>query len=113
MVAELSLVFIRPFDYRITLRFAVGSRPLDIKWFRDDVQIPRYSDYITRYNEATGECVLEIPEVFAEDAGVFMIQAINEAGIGKCYCNLKVCCYLIADSRNWPSERSARGLLVN
>jgi Immunoglobulin I-set domain len=63
---------------------------LDIKWFKDDVEIPSHADYKTLYDKSTGQCVLEIPEVFAEDAGVFMIQAINEAGIGKCYCNLKV-----------------------
>ncbi|XP_055338080.1 LOW QUALITY PROTEIN: titin-like [Paramacrobiotus metropolitanus] len=67
-----------------------GTTPLEIKWFKDDVEIPKHADYLTRYNQATGECVLEIPEVFAEDAGVFMIQAVNQAGIGKCYCNLKV-----------------------
>ena len=72
--------------------FIQGTKPLAIKWFKDEVEIPDGADYVTRYDENTGECVLEIPEVFAEDAGVFQIQATNDAGVGKCYCNLRVSC---------------------
>ncbi|XP_074642495.1 uncharacterized protein LOC141899810 [Tubulanus polymorphus] len=74
---------------RVQLTCRVTGQPEpSVSWYREEILIENSPDYqIT----ADGEIqTLTIPEVFAEDAGTFMVRAINPAGEAKCYAKLMV-----------------------
>ncbi|ELT91007.1 hypothetical protein CAPTEDRAFT_109758, partial [Capitella teleta] len=52
----------------------------ELTWFRDDNNIDNTEEFLIKYNDDTGECVLTIAECFPEDAGLFKCVASNPLG---------------------------------
>ena len=66
----------------------VGHPPCQIMWFKDGVEVTANPDFhVLQEGELQS---LIIPEVFAEDAGNYMVKAVNAAGEAKCYATLSV-----------------------
>jgi len=61
-----------------------------VTWFRQGQEIEPSSDFQTGLDASTGTCVLEIPEVFPEDAGEFTCRAVNPFGEATTTANLLV-----------------------
>ena len=59
-----------------------------IKWFRNGKQLNQQADFEISYRD--GHVSLSIPEVFAEDSGLFMVTAENQAGIASSQAELLV-----------------------
>lgn len=60
-----------------------GKPKPEIIWYKDGISILNNPDYLTSYNEETGQCVLNIEETFAEDSARFICKAFNTAGVAE------------------------------
>lgn len=58
----------------------IGMPSPTITWFREGQEITPSSDFQPGFETNTGICVLEIPEVFPEDAGEYACRAVNPFG---------------------------------
>ena len=66
----------------VTLRCKVIGRPQppEAVWYHGTKLVDDKSDFITRYDTDTGECVLIIVECMPEDTGLFTCRAKNPSG---------------------------------
>ncbi|XP_057334956.1 titin isoform X6 [Microplitis mediator] len=60
-----------------------GKPKPEIIWYKDGISILNNPDYLTSYNEETGQCILNIEETFAEDSARFICKAFNTAGVAE------------------------------
>ncbi|XP_044588390.1 uncharacterized protein LOC123267682 isoform X4 [Cotesia glomerata] len=67
-----------------------GKPKPEIIWYKDGVSILNNPDYLTSYDEETGQCILTIEETFAEDSARFMCKAFNTAGFAETGATLKI-----------------------
>ena len=58
-------------------------------WYKNEIEIaPNQADYEISYKN--GRAMLVIPEVFAEDAGIYVCVSANEAGTVRSTAELEV-----------------------
>ncbi|CAG5081160.1 Similar to sls: Titin (Drosophila melanogaster) [Cotesia congregata] len=67
-----------------------GKPKPEIIWYKDGISILNNPDYLTSYDEETGQCILTIEETFAEDSARFMCKAFNTAGFAETGAILKI-----------------------
>ena len=64
------------------------SSDTDVIWFKDGKELPNNSEFEQRFDGK--EAVLDILEVFPEDAGNYTCEAENDHGITKTSCTVKI-----------------------
>lgn len=67
-----------------------GKPKPEIIWYKDGISILNNPDYLTSYDEETGQCILTIEETFAEDSARFTCKAFNTAGVAETGATLKI-----------------------
>jgi hypothetical protein len=68
----------------------IGMPTPTITWYREGQEITPSSDFQPGFETNTGTCILEIPEVFPEDAGEYACRAVNPFGESVTTANLLV-----------------------
>ncbi|XP_070385224.1 palladin-like [Dermacentor albipictus] len=64
----------------ILLCTVVGSQPIHIKWFQNRPEVKDTKDFQMHYDLQTGLVSLTIPEIYADDQGLYTCRAFNEYG---------------------------------
>lgn len=86
VVNDLTLISIS-FLHRLQVYFK-GIPPPVITWYRDGFEIHPSRDFQISTTETSSS--LHIPEVFAEDSGLFTVKAYNKFGMVQCKAKLTV-----------------------
>lgn len=68
----------------------IGSPAPSVTWYRNSIVIESGPDIKVTYDIPTGVCILEIAEVFPEDAGEVVCRAVNPFGEAMTSANLLV-----------------------
>ena len=68
----------------------IGSPPPAVTWYRNSIVIESGPDLKLYYDSQTGQCRLEISEVFPDDAGEISCRAVNPFGEAMTSANLLV-----------------------
>ena len=72
---------------RLDVHF-VGNPTPDIHWYREGIEIQPSRDF--QITLLPGKSFLYIPEIFPEDAGLYMVRANNPYGMAECKARLVV-----------------------
>ncbi|XP_023246865.1 titin-like [Copidosoma floridanum] len=77
----------------VNLKCTVHGKPIPkVEWFHDNKPI-KEGKQITILQDTEGVCNLAISEVFPEDAGEYICQAVNQIGTATCTTSLEVEAY--------------------
>lgn len=87
MYKALQSSFLFYLKIRMEVHFS-GIPPPVITWYRDSFEIQPSRDFQISTTEYSSS--LHIPEVFAEDAGLFTVKAYNKFGLVQCKAKLTV-----------------------
>lgn len=69
----------------------VGSTPMNIKWYKDGVELSDDSlNYEKVYNQENGFCSLKINKCKLDDSGLYSCRAINALGMAETSAYLKI-----------------------
>jgi hypothetical protein len=69
---------------------AVGTRPFNIKWFKNGVELNDNENYSFNYDDKTGCIVLIINRVTKSENALFSCRVTNELGMAETSAYLKV-----------------------
>ena len=64
------------------------SSDTDVIWYKDGRELPNNTEFTQKFDGK--EAVLDILEVFPEDAGEYTCEAENDHGIKKSACTVKI-----------------------